>query len=70
MDNCVIRTFREVPLVMQHGAGRTKLKSENSTFKTFLADTSLLGASYDFSLLVTYTLDCNSICPFCLSACE
>lgn len=52
MYNFIMETFRELSLVVLHGAGRTKLKmkSENSTFKAFLADTSLLGAGYHLSV--------------------
>lgn len=52
MYNFIIETFRELSLVVLHGAGRTelKMKSENSTFKAFLADTSLLGAGYHLSV--------------------
>ena len=64
MYNFIIETFRELSLVVLHGAGRTelKMKSENSTFKAFLADTSLLGAGYHLSVWVKHTFVCNSIC--------
>lgn len=44
----VLQRLRELSLVMQRDVERTQLKtkSENSIFKFFLADTSLLGASY------------------------
>lgn len=48
METCVIEMFRELSLVIQCDVERTQLKtkSENSMFNFFLADTSLLGASY------------------------